>query len=224
MVHAAPLLVHVRALRGLWPGTVGLGRAGHVALTFDDGPDPAGTPGFLDLLERRSVRATFFLLGVMAERSPDLVRRLRDEGHEVAVHSWDHRSHLLRGLRGTQDQLARTAELLERLTGTRPTLQRPPYGHLTAGGVRAAREVGLTPVLWTSWGRDWEAAADPVSVARTVSRGRVDGGTVLLHDSDCTSSPGSWRATLGALPVLLDTWEEAGLRVGPLREHAAART
>lgn len=198
---------------------VGLGRPGHVALTFDDGPDPAGTPHFLDLLARRSVRATFFLLGVMAERGPDLVRRMHDEGHEVAVHSWDHRSHLLRGLASTRDQLGRTADLLQRLTGEPPTRFRPPYGHLTAAALRAARDVGMAPVIWTSWGRDWEATASPESVQLTVCRGRTDGGTVLLHDSDCTSAPGSWHATLGALPGLLDGWGRAGLRVGPLREH-----
>ena len=216
-VQAAPLLVHAPPLRRLWPRAVGLQPAGYVALTFDDGPDAASTPQFLDLLERRGVTATFFLLGEMLQRFPGVAERMADAGHEIAVHSWDHRSHLLR-VPGppTSDQLARTADLVERVTGQRPTLFRPPYGHLTAGGVRAARAAGLQPMTWTSWGRDWAASATPGSVVRTVGAGRVDGGTVLLHDSDCTSAPGAWRSALGALPVLLDDWAERGLTVGPV--------
>ena len=216
-VQAAPLLAHAAPLRRVWPATVGLRPAGQVALTFDDGPDAASTPQFLDLLERRGVRATFFLLGEMLQRFPDVARRMSDAGHEIAVHSWDHRSHLLRAPGPhTGRQLARTAELVERVTGQRPTLFRPPYGHLTAGGVRAAHDAGLQPMLWTSWGRDWAATATPASVVRTVDRGRVAGGTVLLHDSDCTSAPGAWRSALGALPLLLDAWAERGLAVGPV--------
>jgi peptidoglycan/xylan/chitin deacetylase (PgdA/CDA1 family) len=220
-VHAAPVLTSVPALRPLWPSLVGMGRPAHLALTFDDGPDEASTPEFLDLLARADVRATFFLLGEMVQRFPGLPRRMADAGHELAVHSWDHRSHLLRAPgRGTVDQLERTADLVERESGQRPTLFRPPYGVLTSGDVLAARGVGLRPLLWTSWGKDWSATATPASVLRNVTAGRLDGGTVLLHDSDCTSAPGAWRSAHGALPALLERCDELGLEVGPVREHA----
>lgn len=74
-------------------------------------------------------------------------------------------------------------------------------------------------MLWTCWGEDWRARVTPDSVHRTVTAGLDGGGTILLHDSDYTSAPGSWRTTLGALPRLLDTCEQRGLRVGPLRDH-----
>lgn len=219
-VHTGPLLTRLGPLRPLWPGLAGLGRRGHVALTFDDGPDAASTPQFLDLLGRHDVRATFFLLGEMVERYPDLPRRMVAAGHELAVHSWDHRGHLLRAPgRSTIGQLERTADLVERVCGVRPTRFRPPYGLLTGGDVLAARAVGLQPLLWTSWGKDWTASATPTSVLRTVLAGRLDGGTVLLHDSDCTSAPGAWRAALGAVPRLLETCAERGLTVGPACEH-----
>lgn len=217
-LQAAPLLSALRPLRPAWPGLAGLGRAGHVALTFDDGPDGASTPHFLDLLRGSEVHATFFLLGEMVQRFPDLPRRMVDEGHELAVHSWDHRSHLLRTA-STFSQLERTADLLEHVSGTRPTLFRPPYGLLTGADVLAARRAGLRPLLWTSWGKDWTAAARPAGVLRTVISGRVDGGTVLLHDSDCTSAPGAWRSAYGALPGLLAWCGERDLEVGPVREH-----
>ncbi|HSP39476.1 MAG TPA: polysaccharide deacetylase family protein [Frankiaceae bacterium] len=219
--HTATLVTSVPQLRPLWPGVAGIGKPGHVALTFDDGPDEASTPLFLDLLARLDVRATFFLLGEMVTRFPDLPRRMAAEGHELAVHSWDHRSHLLRAPgRHTIDQLERTADLIESVADVRPTRFRPPYGMLTGGGVLAAQRVGLRPLLWTSWGKDWSETATPESVLQCVSRGRLDGGTVLLHDSDCTSAPGAWRSAYGALPRLVDTWAENGLRVGPVREHA----
>lgn len=219
-LHAAPVLTSLRPLRPLWPTLVGAGRRGHAALTFDDGPDRESTPAFLDLLARHGVRATFFLLGEMVQRFPELPRRMADQGHELAVHSWDHRNHLRHppGRRTTQ-QLERTADLVERVAGVRPTLFRPPYGVLTSGDLSAARRLGLRPLLWTSWGRDWTATATAASVLRTVTAGRVDGGTVLLHDSDCTSAPGAWRSAYGAVPGLLAWCADRGIDVGAVWEH-----
>jgi peptidoglycan/xylan/chitin deacetylase (PgdA/CDA1 family) len=109
-------------------------------------------------------------------------------------------------------------------TGTQPHWYRPPYGVLTGAALAAAGRLGLTPVLWTAWGRDWAAGATAESVHRTVVAGLTGGGTVLLHDADVTSVPGSWRATLGAVPRIVATLRERGLRVGPLAEHGVPAT
>lgn len=218
-VQAAPLLTFVPAVKPLLPRLNGSGRAGHVALTFDDGPDEQSTPRFLELLAALEVRATFFLLGQMCERYPGLARRIVDEGHEVAVHSWDHRNHLRHSPARTRDQIGRTVDIIEGQTGVQPRWFRPPYGALTAADLVTARELGLQTVLWTAWGQDWQRASTPASVLAEVQSGVVDGGTVLLHDSDCTSEPGSWRATLGALPGLLDWCGEQGLQVGTVGAH-----
>jgi peptidoglycan/xylan/chitin deacetylase (PgdA/CDA1 family) len=106
-------------------------------------------------------------------------------------------------------------------TGVVPRLYRPPYGVLTGGALLAARQLGLTPVLWSDWGREWTRGATPESVYAALTRDLRGGGTVLLHDSDCTSPPGSAAAALGALPLLLRECERRGLRVGALAEHAA---
>ena len=221
--HAAPSLTGIAPLRrAVWPGLSGKGWPDHVALTFDDGPDPDSTPQFLDLLARRQVKATFFLLGQMLVGAPDLARRMVAEGHEVAIHGWTHRNHLRVPPGQVVDELARTAELIEQVTGSRPVYHRPPYGVMTAGDVAGGRRLGLTPVLWTTWGRDWEARATPERILRTLTPRLRGGGTILLHDSDCTSAPGSWRNTLGAMDGLIDLVEDAGHTLGPLREHGLA--
>jgi peptidoglycan/xylan/chitin deacetylase (PgdA/CDA1 family) len=219
--HAGPALSALGPLRTrLLPHLSGQGRPDHVALTFDDGPDHLSTPHFLRLLEQRRTTATFFLLGSMAARSPGLVRQMADAGHEIAVHGWLHRPLALRGARAVYDDLARARDMVGALSGTEPRLFRPPYGVMSTAAHLACRRLGLTPVLWTAWGRDWRARATPRSIHDTVLRDLRGGGTILLHDSDCTSATGSWRNTLGALPRLLDTVAERGWTAGPLRDHA----
>ncbi|MEV4757872.1 polysaccharide deacetylase family protein [Micromonospora sp. NPDC049559] len=221
MLHAAPAVSTLaRVRRRFLPGLTGLGAPEHVALTFDDGPDPRSTPAFLAALAAHRVTATFFLLGRMLARAPELGRELVAAGHEIALHGWGHRCLLARGPRATHDDLVRGYELVTEVTGVPPRWYRPPYGVLTTPAIRTARQLGLAPVLWSAWGLDWTARATPGSVLAAVRRDLAGGGTVLLHDSDCTSAPGSWRATLGALPELIEGIRAAGLTVGPLREHA----
>ena len=219
LAYAAPSLARAPAVRRRFPTLNGDGDAGRVALTFDDGPDPASTPAFLSCLERLEVQATFFLLGVMVRKSPGLAGELTARGHEVAVHGWDHRSLLLRGPTSTRRQVEDGAAIVADQTGQTPTWWRPPYGVLTAAGLVSARRVGLTPVLWGSWGRDWRGTATASTVRADVAAGFRPGSTVLLHDSSCTAAPGSWRSALGALPDLVNGWRDEGLTVGPLREH-----
>jgi peptidoglycan/xylan/chitin deacetylase (PgdA/CDA1 family) len=200
-------------------GLHGFGRPDHVALTFDDGPDPKSTPAFLDLLARHRVRATFFLLGTMLRRAPQLGRDIVAAGHEIGLHGDTHRCLLLRGPWSTRDDLVRGRATLGELTGRAPFWYRPPYGVLTTSADRVAERLDLRPVLWTTWGRDWRARATPQKVYRTVEARLNGGGTILLHDSDCTSAPGSWRRTLAALPRILAEIDRRGLRAGPLGEH-----
>jgi len=121
--------------------------------------------------------------------------------------------------RTVADDVARARDAVANATGVEPIWFRPPYGTLSLGGVRAARMAGLRPVLWTAWGRDWRAEATAESVVADVLNGYLDGGTVLLHDSDCTSAPDCWHAALGALPRLTDALHTRSLHVGPLGEH-----
>ncbi|MGH9067854.1 MAG: polysaccharide deacetylase family protein, partial [Acidimicrobiales bacterium] len=214
---AASFLGPVR--RSLLPGLSGLGLPAHVALTFDDGPDPASTPEFLSALNGLGWKATFFLLGTMVEKAPGLAAELVTAGHEVALHGHRHRNQLFLGPGAVADDLARGLDAVEAATGVRPYWHRPPYGVISGAGLLASRRLRLRLVLWSTWGRDWRAVATPASVAADVGSHLGPGSTVLLHDSDCTSSPGAWRSALDALPLLADRVAAQGLTVGPLRDH-----
>jgi peptidoglycan/xylan/chitin deacetylase (PgdA/CDA1 family) len=223
VLQATPALTSIAPLRrALMPRLSGRSHRHHIALSFDDGPDPASTPHFLDLLADHGVRATFFLLGAHAEAEPGLVRDLADAGHEVAVHGWTHECLALVPPRRLATELTRTREVLEETTGTPVRWYRPPYGVLTSAGIWAARRAGLQTVLWSAWGVDWAADATPSTIVDRVSAAVRPGGTVLLHDTDRTSAPDSWRRTLVATATLLDSWRDAGIPVGPLREHWSA--
>ena len=218
--HVLPAVTTWRGLRCLvTPELAGIGRSDHVALTFDDGPDPRSTPAILDQLDAIGWRATFFLLGPMVRRHPSLSAELVARGHEIAVHGDQHRSHLQRTRSAIRDDVARAQDSIARATGVVPRWFRPPYGTLSGGSLSAAYHLGLQPVLWTTWGRDWRAEATPETVVADVVAGLRPGATVLLHDSDCTSAPDSWRATLAALAPLAGELARRGLRVGPLSEH-----
>jgi peptidoglycan/xylan/chitin deacetylase (PgdA/CDA1 family) len=220
IAHAGPGITAIGPLRRrLFPHLAGLGRPDHVALTFDDGPDPASTPAFLDLLAARQLQATFFLLGSMVDQAPGLAAEIAGAGHEVAVHGWDHRFTILRSAREVHGDLARATAAVAAATGQRPRFFRPPYGVLSASALDAARGLGLTPVLWSSWGREWTAGASADTVADTVLAHLGGGATILLHDSDCTSPVGSAAAALAALPRVLDACAVRGLTVGTLANH-----
>ncbi|HLH46610.1 MAG TPA: polysaccharide deacetylase family protein [Acidimicrobiales bacterium] len=217
LVPATSALRRVRSV--VAPTLAGVGDRDHVALTFDDGPDAASTPKFLDELDLLGWKATFFLLGSQVRRSGGLAAEIVARGHEVGVHGDEHRNHLALPWWKAVDDVSRARDLIAGATGQPLRWFRPPYGAVSASSLVAARRAELQLVLWTTWGRDWEAGLDGDAVAATVEATRRPGATVLLHDSDVTSSPLSWEATLPALPILAERWAAEGLRVGPLRDH-----
>jgi peptidoglycan/xylan/chitin deacetylase (PgdA/CDA1 family) len=181
------------------------------ALTFDDGPHPDGTPAVLEVLAAAGVQATFFLVGEQVRRDPALVREIADAGHGIGLHCDRHRNLLRLTPWQVHADIARAQDAIEEAARRPVELYRPPYGVLNASALRIARAHSWRTLLWSHWGRDWEARATPASIAARVTQGAGEGSVLLLHDADDYSAPGSWRNTVAALPRVLGTLAERGL-------------
>lgn len=190
------------------------GAAG-VALTFDDGPHPQGTPATLEALAAAGARATFFLVGEQVRAHRALAAEIVAAGHEVAVHGDRHRNLLRLSPRALADDLDRAHATIGEATGRDATLHRPPYGIYSHPGLRLVRDRGWRPLLWSRWGRDWSARETPASISARLTRDLGPGDVLLLHDADWYSDPGSWRATVAALPPVLDAIAARGLAAEP---------
>lgn len=186
-----------------------------VALTFDDGPDDRITPAILDILKRKRVRATFYLVGMHCQRYPEVVRRITQEGHEIGNHSWSHRNMRKLDAGETLQEVQRLNEWLERRVGHRPATIRPPYGAVTKNLRVIAHQLGQPVVGWTVDTRDWAGTA-PQEMARIVHGQLRPGGIVLLH-----SFGGRHRHldnTLRFLPHLIDELRAQGYSFVPVSE------
>jgi peptidoglycan/xylan/chitin deacetylase (PgdA/CDA1 family) len=171
-----------------------------VALTFDDGPGPL-TMDYLDALERLDARATFFLVGEMCEKYPELVRAIASRGHELANHGYTHRPFPKLGGRELSAELSRTQALLpSQRTGR--ALVRPPYGAVSPASLLTCARQGFTTVMWSVNSGDW-ARHDADDVVRTFATTSASGGDiVLLHEGQ------PW--TMKALPTIVGELKKAG--------------
>jgi peptidoglycan/xylan/chitin deacetylase (PgdA/CDA1 family) len=164
-----------------------------ILLTFDDGPDPAVTPGVLERLRSAGARAVFFVVGRRADAYPDLLRRIRDAGHVIGNHSYSHpRPHPLRPAAYRRD-LARCQQAIARNISVHPRLFRPPYGLLTTVSLLAPRTLGMSTITWSLDANDWNCrdAADAERSGDDLVNRAVPRDIVLLHDNH-----------VGVLPLL----------------------
>jgi peptidoglycan/xylan/chitin deacetylase (PgdA/CDA1 family) len=186
-----------------------------VALTFDDGPDPVSTPRILDVLAKHGAKATFFVVGRKVDEHPEVVRAILAQGHAVGLHSYAHdRLFALRGERRVREDLARGIAALEKVTGERPLLFRPPIGHTNPILARVADSLDLTVVGWSVGARDGLASAKMDDVVARVRAGLRDGAIVLMHDA---AERGEREpVAVSALPLVLDAIAAMGLDVVPL--------
>jgi peptidoglycan/xylan/chitin deacetylase (PgdA/CDA1 family) len=203
-----------------WKAMPGLERVGAgAALTFDDGPDPLGTPAVLDALDAAGVKATFFLVGEQLMRNHAIARDAAARGHELALHGFEHVEHDSFRPQAARDDLARGLGSFEAATGRRPRFFRPPYGRFSEASYEACRHLGLEPVYWSSWGLDWEAVGAD-RIADQVCRDLDDGAIVLLHDSPRYAHRPDAQPTADAIAAIADHAEQIGIRLAPLGELA----
>ena len=218
VAHAGPALAPVVPGLGEALGIeMRLPAANGVALTFDDGPHPQGTPAVLEALREHGAVATFFLAGEQVERRPALAAEIVAAGHRVELHCHRHRNLLRLTVTEFLDDAERARAAIEEASGQAIADYRPPYGIFSAATLRAVRSRGWRPVLWSRWGRDWKRRATPESIARRSCAGLRDGDVVLLHDADYYSARGSWVRTAAALPAILTELERRGLKTVSLR-------
>ncbi|MFE1443706.1 polysaccharide deacetylase family protein [Streptomyces sp. NPDC058739] len=199
----APSTVRARAVPGAPAqlGTVDCRKAKCIALTFDAGPSE-NSPRLLDILRREQVPATFFLLGKRhIDTYPELVRRMADEGHELASHTWTHR--ILTDLEPDEirAELTRPNEEIARLTGRAVTLMRPPQGRTDDTVHEICRELGLSEVLWSVTAKDYKTN-DPALIRQRVLEQSSRDGIILLHDI--------YPGTVPAVPGIIKDLKERG--------------
>lgn len=200
---------------GLWPRSRWLGpnitrlpqasaARGEVALTFDDGPDPAATPAVLDILERHGVRATFFCVGRRAATYPEIVREIVRRGHDVENHSYDHpNAFAAYGLTRLSREVVRAQAVLAGLSGQPPRYFRAPLGLRNPLLEPVLARSGLRLVSWTRRGYD-SKEPDPCRVLNRLTRGLGPGDVLLLHDGDSAKMADGQPVVIGVLPLLLD--------------------
>ena len=186
--------------------------SGGVALTFDDGPHPQGTPAVLEILREAGAPATFFLVGEQVARRPALVADIIAAGHRVELHCHRHQNLLRLTPRRFLDDADRAQAAIEEASGQEIVHHRPPHGCYSGATLLASRRRGWRPVLWSKWGRDWGRRATAGSIVRRSTAGLRAGDILLLHDADFYSAPASWERTAAALPLILERIGELGLK------------
>ncbi|HEV8384084.1 MAG TPA: polysaccharide deacetylase family protein [Candidatus Acidoferrales bacterium] len=194
-----------------------------IALTFDDGPNPALTPNLLRVLEVNHVHATFFLIGSFVKKCPGVAQEIAACGHTIGNHTHTHRPLFWISRGQAADEIARCQDAIEETCGRRPMWMRPPFGIRGPHISSVVRQAGLKGVvMWSRSARDWK----PRSVADTVQRlSHVRGGEiVLLHDGDCRRFPGDRHLTLAGLDYWLPMWKSAGLEFVTLDDIARHET
>ena len=176
-----------------------------IAITFDDGPHPQNTPRLLDMLKERGIKATFFMVGKCATTWPAVVKRIADEGHEVANHSWSHPN--LAPMKETRimDQLQQTHDAIVKACGVAPILYRPPYGSIRMTQRKAIHDrFGYPTILWDVDPLDWQSPRTVTKVHNRILAQTKPGSIILCHDIH--------EPTIDAMPSVLDELLARGYR------------
>ncbi len=173
-----------------------------VALTFDDGPHIKLTPRLLDICSKYGVKVTFFVVGQRVSGCRDILKRMVNDGHEISNHTWNHPKLTSLSYDSIYWQIERTQDSIEKITGYRPTLCRPPYGATNSRiNNYLAEKFDLRVVMWSVDPSDWRCPGSSVVASRVVS-GAQDGSIILLHDIH--------RGTIEAVPTIIEKLKMRG--------------
>lgn len=185
-----------------------------MALTFDDGPNDPHTLHLLDLLAKYDARATFFLIGKYARQHPEIVRAIQQAGHVVGNHTYNHPNLIFASPARVRRELEDCRSALEDATGNPQALFRPPFGGRLPHVLRICRALGLTPVMWSASGYDWNAnSADAIitTVLKQIRAHKAPAGEIiLLHDGSHLAFAADRARTVEATGRLLEKYSAEG--------------
>ena len=198
---------------------IGLGPHSRLlALTYDDGPNEPHTWHLLELLQRHQVKATFFLIGRFVRERRDLTRRIHSAGHLIGNHTFTHPWLLYQSPSRVREELVTTNTAIEDAIGAQIRYFRPPHGARRPDVLRAARNLGLTPVLWNAMGYDWKPALNPEIILANLDKGirrnrhRDRGSNLLLHDGGQAGIGQDRRSSVEATATLLARAQQEQIR------------
>jgi peptidoglycan/xylan/chitin deacetylase (PgdA/CDA1 family) len=219
-VAAGVLAAGAYAYAGMWPTSQIFGRCvvsakkpWQIALTFDDGPNDPDTFRLLEVLAKHGVRATFFMIGRFVKQRPEIARAVAAAGHLIGNHTMTHPLLLIRPPQMVRQELSDCNMALEDALGTPVRWFRPPHGGRRPDVLRAARELGLTPVLWNAMGFDWKPTT-PEAVERNIRRSfrrnllAGNATNALLHDGGQAGLGQDRRHTIVAVDRLIQGWKD----------------
>jgi peptidoglycan/xylan/chitin deacetylase (PgdA/CDA1 family) len=197
-----------------------------IALTFDDGPNPAVTPQLLDLFERYSVRGTFFLIGKFARACPALVKEIRARGHLIGNHTDTHANLIWEMPEGIRGELERCQDAIASATGEEPPRwMRPPYGYRSPMLRAEIRRAGIRGVvMWSKICWDWKPQPPQRLIERLTTVARQDrsqGDIVVMHDGDHRFLGGDRHHVVAALEHWLPRWRDAGMEFVTMESSSA---
>lgn len=201
--HTSPRAARGKA-SGSVAGNVDCRKAKCVALTFDGGPSLT-TPRLLDILKQEDLHATFFVQGKgHIAKYPEILRRISEEGHEIGNHTWNHEDLTDIDVDDARQELTRTQGAIEKITGTRPILMRPPEGRTNRTVAKVCQDLGLAQVLWSVTAKDYETTDSALITKRVLDQTHRD-GIILLHDLH--------KGTVPAVPGIIKALEQRGYTI-----------
>jgi len=178
-----------------------------ICLSFDDGPDPRYTPELLDLLKENDISASFFAVAESAKNNPELIRRMKNEGHLVGLHSLNHRCPLFMGVRDTHDEFVHAVDIMHSLD-TEVIYFRPPWGTINLQLVKIMREYKMKMVLWSVMAEDWRGDITAEEIEKRLRRRVHSGSVICLHDGRGENAAPA--RTIQALRKIIPVWKSAG--------------
>ncbi|MGN1032555.1 MAG: polysaccharide deacetylase family protein [Intestinibacter sp.] len=191
-----------------------------IALTFDDGPDEVFTPQVLDILKKYDVKATFFLIGEKVPYNKKIVKREKEEGHEIGNHTFTHINASKKTYEEIEEEITKTQQAIKDVTGEYPTLFRPPYRALSRDLCKIVKEKNMNIVLWSNIDvRDWSNPGVN-NMVNTIESKVENGNIIILHDYNTVRNNKS--QTIQALEIVIPKLKEQGYKfvtISELMEH-----